>query len=134
MVGISSAILRTKRRSSVCGCEKCPTLRVGQGGTGWDTLLGGDLAAGAQCASVQKWTIDGSSAVWLIFKLLSHPPMHMVQNIDRSDDDSHHVVPLLERSLTIDRGHGMGGTWDMRHVGPISEATPPHTRTPLPVS
>ena len=90
--------------------------------------MGGDLAAGAQCASVQKWTIDGSSAVWLIFKLLSHPPMHMVQNIDRSDDDSHHVGPLLERSPTIDRGHGMGGTWDMRHVGPINappDADPP---------
>ena len=74
------------------------------------------MAAEAQCASVQKWTIDGSSAVWLIFKLLSHPPMHMGQNIDGSDDDPHHVGPLLERSPTIGRGHGMGGTWDMRHM------------------
>ena len=55
--------------------------------------------------------------------------MHMVQNIDRSDDDSHHVGPLLERSPTIDRGHGMGGTWDMRHAGPISEVPPDATPT-----
>ena len=42
--------------------------------------------------------------------------MHKGQNIDGSDDDPHHVGPLLERSPTIGRGHGMGGTWDMRHM------------------
>ena len=54
--------------------------------------------------------------------------MHMGQNIDGSDDDPHHVGPLLERSPTIGRGHGMGGTcgtW-------APSANPPHTHTRIP--
>ena len=45
-----------------------------------------------------------------------------------SDDDPHYVGPLLERSPTIGRGHGMGGTcgtW-------APSANPPHTHTRIP--